>query len=320
MNGYKKQKEKGMKIAILGIGGVGGFYGGKLARKYEDSAEHEIFFVARGEHLQKIKTDCLMLITKDGNFIAKPSLVTDRPAELGPLDLIIISVKGYDLKSAAQMIKGNLDNNTVIIPILNGVNNVEILKTILTKGIILNGCVYISTQIVSPGVVEHVGGAGKMFFGPEEGSIEPYRKIETLLKEADINAVLSDNINVDVWSKYIFIGPLASVTSMTGLPLGAVMENKEYKAMMEGMMVEIKMIADAEGIELPENIVQKSMDLTSNFPYETKSSLQLDFERGKQAEVETFTGFVVKSGKKLGIKTPLHDAAYSALKNKQEVQ
>jgi 2-dehydropantoate 2-reductase len=124
MNGYKKQKEKGMKIAILGIGGVGGFYGGKLARKYEDSAEHEIFFVARGEHLQKIKTDCLMLITKDGNFIAKPSLVTDRPAELGPLDLIIISVKGYDLKSAAQMIKGNLDNNTVIIPILNGVNNV----------------------------------------------------------------------------------------------------------------------------------------------------------------------------------------------------
>ena len=309
-----------MKIAILGMGGVGGFYGCKLARKYEDSTEHEIFFVARGEHLQKIKADGLMLITKDGNFTAKPSLATDRPAELGPLDLIIISVKGYDLKNAAQMIKNNIYNNTVIIPLLNGVNNVETIKTVLTKGIIMNGCVYISTQIVSPGVVEHVGGAGKMFFGPEEGPIEPYRKIETIMKEAGIDAVLSDNINVDVWSKYIFIGPLASVTSMTGQPLGAVMENKEHKAMMEGMMLEIKMIADVEGIVFPEDIVPKSMDLTSNFPYETKSSLQLDFERGKQAEVETFTGFVVRSGKKLGIKTPLHEAAYSALKNKQEVQ
>ena len=309
-----------MRIAIFGIGGVGGFYGGKLARKYEDAAEHEIFFVARGEHLQKIKTDGLMLITKEGNFIAKPSLATDRPTELGPLDLIIISVKGYDLKNAAQMIENNLDNNTVIIPLLNGVNNVEILKSILTKGIIMNGCVYISTQIASPGVVEHVGGAGKLIFGPEEGPIEPYREIETLMKDADINALLSDNITVDVWSKYIFIGPLASITAMTDQPLGAIMENKEHKAMMEGMMVEIKMIADAQGIVFPENIVQKSMSLTSNFPYETKSSLQLDFERGKQAEVETFTGFVVRSGKELGVKTPLHNAVYSALKNKQKVQ
>ncbi len=308
-----------MRVAIIGLGGVGGFYGGKLAWAYKDSREHEIFFVARGEHLQKINTDGLLLITKGGNFTAKPSLATDSPMELGHLDLIILSVKGYDLENAAQMIRDNIDDKTVLIPLLNGVNNANILKAILAKGIIMNGCVYISTQIVRPGVVEHVGGNGKLIFGPTEGSIEPYRKIETFMKEACINAVLSDTIDVDVWSKYIFIGPLASVTSMTGQTLGAVMEKEEYKEMMEGMMKEIKMIADSEGVALPEDIVQKSLALTSNFPYETKSSLQLDFERGKKAEVEIFTGFVVKKARESGIKTPLHDKAYSILKNKSEV-
>jgi 2-dehydropantoate 2-reductase len=305
-----------MKIAIIGIGGVGGYYGGMLARKYEGSVEHDIFFIARGKHLQKMKTEGLKVIAKDGDFIARPSLATDDPAELGPLDLIIFGVKGYDLENAARMITGNLHADTVIIPLLNGVDNVERLKTVVNTGIIMNGCVYISTQIVSPGVVEHVGGAGKLIFGPEEGPIEPYRTIETLMKNADIMAVLSDNINVDVWSKYIFIGPLASITSMTGQSLGAVMENEGHRTMMEGMMMEIKLIADAEGIPFPEDIVKKSMDVTSNFPYETKSSLQLDFEKGKQTEMETFTGYVVRSGRKLGIKTPLHDAVYAALKNK----
>ncbi len=306
-----------MKIAIVGIGGVGGYYGGKLALKYAASDDHEIFFIARGEHLDKIRKDGLKLITTEGDFTAIPSLATDNPKELGPLDLIFFCVKSYGLENAARMITGNLHADTVIIPLLNGVDNVERLKTVLNTGIIMNGCVYISTQIVSPGVVEHVGGAGKLIFGPEEGPIEPYRKIETLMKNADIMAVLSDNINVDVWSKYIFIGPLASITSMTGQPLGAVMENEEHRTMMEGMMMEIKLLADAGGIPFPEDIVKKSMDVTSNFPYETKSSLQLDFEKGKQTEMETFTGYVVRSGKESGIETPLHDKVYSELKNRK---
>ena len=306
-----------MKIAIVGIGGVGGYYGGKLALKYAASDDHEIFFIARGEHLDKIRKDGLKLITTEGDFTAIPSLATDNPKELGPLDLIFFCVKSYGLENAARMITGNLHADTVIIPLLNGVDNVERLKTVLNTGIIMNGCVYISTQIVSPGVVEHVGGAGKLIFGPEEGTIEPYRKIETLMKNADIMAVLSDNINVDVWSKYIFIGPLASITSMTGQPLGAVMENEEHRTMMEGMMMEIKLLADAGGIPFPEDIVKKSMDVTSNFPYETKSSLQLDFEKGKQTEMETFTGYVVRSGKESGIETPLHDKVYSELKNRK---
>jgi len=305
-----------MKIAIIGMGGVGGYYGGKLALKYAASDDHQIFFIARGEHLGKIRKDGLKLITTEGDFTATPSLATDNPKELGPLDLIIFGVKGYDLENAARMITGNLHDNTVIIPLLNGVDNAERLKTVLNTGIIMNGCVYISTRIVSPGVVEHVGGPCALFFGPEEGPIDRYSGVETVMKDAGIKATLSDHITTDVWSKYIFVGPLGGITSMVNQPLGVIMENEEHRTMLEGLMKEVEAIAQARDISLPENIVQQSLNVASSFPYETRTSIQLDFEKGKQTEMETFTGYVVRSGRKLGIKTPLHDVVYAALKNK----
>ncbi len=304
-----------MKIAIVGIGGVGGYYGGKLALKYAASDDHEIFFIARGEHLDKIRKNGLKLITTEGDFTVIPSLATDNPGELGPLDLIFFCVKGYGLGNAARMITDNLHSNTVTIPLLNGVDNVERLKTVLHEGDVLNGCVYISTHLDRPGVIQQTGGSCKLLFGPENGLVEPYRKIETLLKDADIEAELSQNITVGVWSKFLFVGPLAGITSVLEKPFGAIMEKAGYRIMLEGMMKEIKLIADAKGIPLPENIIEQSLELTSNFPYETKSSMQLDFEKGKETEIETFTGYIIKSGKESGIKTPLHDKVYFELKN-----
>ncbi|MBW2631552.1 MAG: 2-dehydropantoate 2-reductase [Deltaproteobacteria bacterium] len=296
-----------MKIAIVGIGGVGGYYGGKLALKYAASDDHEIFFIARGEHLDKIRKDGLKLITTEGDFTATPSLATDNPKELGLLDLIFFCVKGYGLENAARMIADNLHSNTVTIPLLNGVDNVERLSSILHGGIILNGCVYISTRIAHPGVIQQTGGSCKLIFGPESGSAEPYRKIETLLKDADIKAELSENITVGAWSKYLFVGPLAGITSMLGKPFGAIMENEDHRTMLEEMMKEVKLIADAKGIPLPENIIEQSLEVTSNFPYETKSSMQMDREKGNPMEVDTFIGYIVKTGKSLGVKTPLHE-------------
>jgi 2-dehydropantoate 2-reductase len=305
-----------MKIAILGIGGVGGYYGGMLARKYENSAEHDIFFVARGEHLQKIKTDGLKVITKEGDFIARPSLATDNPKEMESLDLIIFCTKGYDLEDAAQKVSENVHSDTAIITVLNGVDNTDRLRSVLPRGHILNGCVYISSRINTPGEVEQVGGPCTLFFGPEEGPTDRYTGIETVMKDAGIKATLSDHITPDVWSKYIFVGPLGSISSMLNKPLGAIMENEEHRTMLEGLMKEVEAVAHAKDISLPENIVQQSLDVASSFPYETKTSIQLDFEKGRQTEMETFTGYVVRSGRKLRIKTPLHDTVYAALKNK----
>ncbi len=301
----------------MGIGGVGGYYGEKLALKYAASNDHQICFIARGEHLDKIRKDGLKLITTEGDFTAMPSLATDNPKELGPLDLILFCVKGYGLDNAARMITGNLHSNTVTIPLLNGVDSVERLKAILRQGNILNGCVYISTRIVRPGVIQQTGGSCNLLFGPESGSVEPYREIETLLKNADIKAELSENITVGAWSKYLFVGPLAGITSLLEKPFGAIMENREHKTMLEEMMKEVKLIADEKGIPLPENIIEQSLEVTSNFPYETKSSMQLDFEKGRETELETFIGYVIKSGKESGIKTPLHDKIYSELKTRK---
>ncbi|MCK4533943.1 MAG: 2-dehydropantoate 2-reductase [Syntrophobacterales bacterium] len=304
-----------MKIAIVGIGGVGGYYGGKLALRYASSDDHEIFFVARGEHLGKIKENGLKLITTEGDFTAMPSLATDNPKELGLLDLILFCVKGYNLEDAARTITDNLHANTVTIPLLNGVDNAEKLKTILPEGAILSGCVYISSHFLSPGIIEQIGGPCKFIFGPENGLVEPYREIEALLKDAGIKAVLSENITVEVWSKYHFVCPVAGITSILKKPVGAIMENKKHRTMLEKMMKEIKVIADAKKIPLPVDIVQQSLEVASNFPYETKTSMQLDYEKEKQTEIETFTGYIVKSGKELGIETPLHNEIYSELKN-----
>lgn len=305
-----------MKIAIVGIGGVGGYYGGKLAVEYASSNNHEIYFFARGQHLAAIKKDGLRVKTKEGDFTAVPTCATDNPEELGLLDLIFFCVKGYDLEDSARMIAGNLHDGSVAIPLLNGVNNAERLKTVLDKGIVINGCVYISTHIVQPGMIEQIGGSCKLIFGPETGPVDPYRKIETLLKAAGINAVLSDNIAVDAWSKYLFVGPLGSITSMVGKSLGEIMENENDRTMLEGMMREVASVAEARNIPLPDDIVQQSLDIASNFPYETKTSIQLDFEKGTRTELDTFTGYLVRAGKSTGIATPLHDEVYKKLKEK----
>jgi len=306
-----------MKIAIVGIGGVGGYYGGNLALKYAASEDHQIFFIARGEHLDKIKKDGLKVKTKEVEFTAVPTLATDNPKELGSLDLIFFCVKGYDLEASARMITGNLHDRSVTIPLLNGVDNAERLTSVLDKGIVINGCVYISSHIVQPGMIEQIGGSCKLIFGPETGPVDPYRKIEALLTTAGINAVLSQNIAVDAWSKYLFVGPLGSITSMVDKSLGEIMENENHRTLLEGMMREVASVAEARNIPLPDNIVQQSLDIALNFPYETRTSIQLDFEKGSRTELDTFTGYLVRAGKSTGIATPLHDKIYSELKNRK---
>jgi len=305
-----------MKIAVLGIGGIGGYCGAKLARKYVPADEHQVFFIARGNHLKQIKQRGLKLITPDESFVISPTAATDDPQSLGLLDLILVCTKGYDLESAATMVANNLHSDTTIVPLGNGVDNAEKLRKILRKGTIFNGCIYISSHIAEPGVVEHVAGTGRMIFGPEDGETVPYLGIETHLEAAGIDAVLSENIAQEVWSKYLFICSVAGITSMSGKPFGAVLEDPEQRALLEGLMNEIKALAEAKGISLPSDIVAKSLHTAANFPYGTKSSMQLDYENGKRTELETFTGYVVKSGTQLGVATPLNGRVYAALKDR----
>jgi len=306
-----------MRIGIIGIGGVGGFYGGKLAMKYAGTGEHEIIFYARGAHLAAIRKDGLKLVTVDGEYAVKPTLATDKPAELGMLDLALFCTKSYGLEEAARAIAGNLRADSVVLPLLNGVDISDRLRSVFPRGIVLYGGVFISSAIQAPGLVKQVGGTGQLFFGPaEKADVERFRPIETLLKGAGIKAELSADALLSLWTKYIFIGPMAGVTSLTGKPFGEVLGDAGNRAMVEAMMKEVESVARRKGVSFPPDIVQASLGKAAAFAPTTKTSMQLDYERGNRTELDIFIAYMVQAGKELGIPVPLHEKVYEELKKR----
>lgn len=305
-----------MRIAVVGLGGVGGYFGGKLARRYAGSPGHSVAFIARGVHLAAIRQGGLLLKTVEGEERVAPDAATDDPAEAGPCDLVLLAVKEYDLETAAARLSPLLSAGTLLLPVLNGVDIAERLRAIIPTGEVLGGLVYISSFVEAPGVVRQVGGSCQLVFGPEDGRIDRYRPLEAFLKEAGINAALSDDIAVPLWTKYLFVSPMAGVTSLTGLTFGEVMADAKAWAMARGLMGEVERLARAKGIALPADSVARGIATVEKFPPATKSSLQLDFAKGKRTELELFMGFAVRAGRSLGVPMPLHEELYAALTGK----
>jgi 2-dehydropantoate 2-reductase len=204
----------------------------------------------------------------------------------------------------------------VILPLLNGVDISERLRALLSKGVVLSGCVYISTFIETPGVIRQVGGTGQLFFGPDDGKTEAYRPLEEFLKAADIKAELSAEIAVPLWTKYLFMSPMAGVTSLTGKTFGGVMADEKGKEMVWGLMRELERLAHAKGIPLPADSVEASIEKVARYSYETKSSMQLDYEKGRRTEMDAFIGYAVRAGRALGLPMPIYEDLYTALTGK----
>ena len=303
-----------MKIAVFGVGGVGGYFGGKIALKYAGSPEHQVVFIARGTHLAAIRKGGLLLKTVEGEFRATPDLATDDPAAVGPCDLVLVCVKEYALEEAAARLAPLLHAKTIVLPLLNGVDLAERLRSILPRGVVLSGCVYISAFIEAPGIVRQAGGTCQLLFGPDDGQVEIYRPLEKLLKEAGIKAELSAAIAVSLWAKYLFVSPMAGVTSLMGLCFGDVMADEKGRGMVRGLMAEIDRLAAAKGTTLPPDSVDRGIATVERFPHATRSSMQLDYEKGGRTEVELFIGYAVRTGRTLGIPAPLHEEIYAALK------
>ena len=178
-----------MRIAIIGIGGVGGYFGGKLAKAFENSDQHEIIFIARGEHLKAIKENGLQLFTREGDYIAWPKIATDNPTEAGIFDLVFFCTKSYSLDSTAQQFSSCINKNTIVIPLLNGVNSAERLRAVLPKSEVISGSVYIIAHIEKPGVIHQEGGACKLTFGTDvQESAQRYSYILDILLQTKINA------------------------------------------------------------------------------------------------------------------------------------
>jgi 2-dehydropantoate 2-reductase len=306
-----------MRIAIVGIGGVGGYYGGKLALAYAGKGTHDIIFVARGKTLEAIRKNGLHLISTEGTFTAVPDLVSDDPKEIGLLDVVIFTVKSYGLDQAASRLAGNVHGDTVVLPLLNGVNIAERLRELLPDGSVLNGCAYISSHIKTPGVIEDKVRRNLLVFGPDRREdLEKFRFVEKLLKEADIRADLVEDAAAAIWTKYIFVESLAAITSWKGKTAGAVMEQEECRELLRGLVREVEAIAKVKGVNLPADIVDRTMKKSASLPYATKMSMQIDYEQGNPMELDIFSGYIVKTGREMGIKTPLHEQVCRELAQK----
>ena len=302
-----------MKIGIVGIGGVGGYFGGKLAREYENSGQHEIIFIVRGQHLAVIKEKGLQLFTREGDYVVRPALSTDNPAQADIFDLVFFCVKSYHLESSALALKANIKKNTVVIPLLNGINSGERLRAVLSDVDIVRGCVYISSFIEKPGVVRQTEGSCKLIFGTDDESANQYKYILDILLQARIDAKLTDKISKVLWTKYLLMCPLGSLTSATGKTYGGIMADQILRQKLRSMMQEVATVARARNISLPENAVEKTLELIQSFAYDTKTSMQMDREKGKQMEIDTLTAYICEAGKETGIPTPLHNEIYFQL-------
>jgi 2-dehydropantoate 2-reductase len=304
------------KIVIAGIGGVGGYLGVKLAHTYSKSTEVEIYFLARGEHLKAIQQEGLKVHTDEGLLLAHPAKVSDHPADFGKLDLIIFCCKSYSLESVAQEFKENIHQDTLLLPLLNGVMSVEVLKSIFPNTHCLHGCVYIVSKILSPGEIIKQGKTESFFFGNAEINEEILVEYESLFKAAGINATLLPNIIQKTWEKFCFIAPIATLTSALNKPIGEIIANEEHLQTFKELINEVYTLALKKGIFDANDQFPNPLEVAMKLPYETTSSMHGDFSRGSATELETLTGFVVRESNKWGIEAKQFTRLYDLLLNK----
>ncbi|ABZ85530.1 2-dehydropantoate 2-reductase [Heliomicrobium modesticaldum Ice1] len=306
-----------MRIAIVGLGGVGGYFGGKIAAAAAASGEDEVFFLVRGRHREAIAARGLVVKGREGEFTAKPALATEDAAEIGPVDFVLFCVKTYDLESAAAKMIPLVGEQTIILPLLNGVDHAKRLRAALPRGRVLNGCCYIFSMIESPGVIS--GGAGRIVYGVDsqpglpEILPEELEAIAGLFRRSGIAAKHVANADVALWSKYLLICSLGGITSYYQAPVGAITGDPRRLAQLRAMMEEVEAVARAQGVPLPEAIVEETMKSVFSFGPDSTTSMQRDFEKGNRTELESFSGYIVRTGAELGVPTPTHGEVYAKL-------
>ena len=298
-----------LNVCVVGVGGVGGYFGGELTHAFSSKPDSSvnIFFVARGMHLEAIKQNGLVLKSPEfGSISCRPMLATERINDLPEIDIFLITVKGYDLMDVATSIRDQIKQNTVILPPLNGADIQEKLRSKIKTGIILPACVYLSARIEEPGVVVHIGKPGKIIFGrdPEHPNYTP-DELFRLFEKSSIDYEWKDDANPAIWEKYIFIASFGLISARYNRPLGEILEEPSLKEEVIGIMNEIYSIALKRNIRLPDGVVDLSLKKAGMFPRDTQTSLQRDIHQKKgKSELELFGGTIIDLGKKLGLPTP----------------
>ena len=294
------------RIGILGLGGVGGYFGGLLAKAYFESDIIEIVFIARGETQKAIAQNGLKIIDNTTEMIVFSTLVSNNPDEIGELDYLICATKTYDIETSFESIKNCIAKNTIFLPLYNGVDATERIQIEFPENVILQGCVYIVSMIESPGIIKKIGPYEKLFFGSKDGPFSKINELQSIFKNAGIDSYLVANIEETVWEKFIFISALASATSYLNQNIGGILNNPENKAVYISLLNEITAVALAKGITLSNNIVAQTIIKLEKSPQDNTSSMHRDLLAGHKTELNSLTEYVVKEGLRYGVATPVY--------------
>ena len=303
-----------MRIAVIGAGGIGAIYGAALAE-----AGADVTFVARGAHLAAMQQNGLKIEGDRGETLVRPAQATDDIAEItsrgGPVDYVLLCVKLWDVESAGQQIRPIVGRETAVIPLQNGVDAAERLLPILGDRAVMGGTAFVTGSIVAPGIVRQTGTYCQMTFGELDGRSSPRgERLRELCAAAGIDGVLSPDIRVPVWEKFLLLVPLSGLNALTRQPLGKYREDPDLFALIEAVLRETIAVGVAEGVRLPPNSADKTIAAIRAMPPHHMASMGNDLLRGNRLELPWFAGKVVELGRRHAIATPANGFIYAALK------
>lgn len=299
-----------MKIAIFGTGAVGGYFGIRLAQAGED-----VTFIARGRHLQAIQENGLRLESISGDFTVQPAKATDDPARVGPVDLVILGVKAWQIPEAAEAMKPLIGPQTMVLPLENGISAASELEAVLGREHVLGGLCQISALIAAPGVIQHVGIDPIVTFGELDN--RPTARVESvrqaLAKCQGVTVQVAADIHVALWRKFMFIVAVGGVGAATRQPIGRSRSVPETRRLLQGSLEEVAALARAKDIPLPETAVKETLARIDAIPPNTYASMQNDIMNGRPSELESQVGTVVRLGGEQDVPTPINEFLYAVL-------
>jgi 2-dehydropantoate 2-reductase len=299
-----------MRVAIVGSGGTGGYFGGLLAR-----AGEEVTFIARGAHLEALRLRGLTVKSRLAGEFTLPVRATDTPNEVGPVDLILFCVKTYDTDTAAQSIDPLIGAETMLLSLQNGVDNAERIAQIAGHNSGLGAVAYVVSAIEAPGVIAQTAGPGRIILGELAGGTSArVERLHSVLQRAEIAAEVHPDVRIAIWQKFLFICAFSGVTALTRVPIGSILADSVTHDLFRRALEEAEAVARASGIELPEDSVEQALATAEAVEPWGRGSMYHDLDNGLCLELEALNGEVVRRGDQHDIQTPLNFAIYAALK------
>ncbi|MDN3595585.1 ketopantoate reductase family protein [Zunongwangia endophytica] len=298
-----------MKILIYGTGGVGGYFGGRLAQAGQD-----VSFIARNEHLKAIKENGLTVKSVNGDFLVKDVKATDKLSEIETPDLVILGLKSWQITDAASKLKSIISENTMVLPLQNGADNMEKLQGILPKQNVLAGFCKIYSKKEAPGVINHFQFDPELIFGElDNEKSERVLKLKQVFNNSGFKAIVPGDIFREVWRKFAFIATVSGLGGLTRVSIGKMWQDDYLQDILKKTGLEIQAIAQAKGINFDDEDVEQLFQFIGKQGLTATASTQRDIMAGRPSELENFNGYIVKQGKKLGIETPVNEFIYRAL-------